>query len=217
MAKDRRKLGEILLGAGLIDDLQLASALAQQQQWGGKLGTKFVEMGFVDENALALVLAKQFGLKFVIIDKVQVPAPAVDALKPDVAKKYQVMPFQFDENTITLAIPDPTDFKPLEELGFMFGQKLKLVVATEGDIKRAISKYYDAPEEEPSVGKASMPETEAATDAEPSSPPAASPQSNGNSGGMEISQKAVLETLVNMLIEQGVISKEDLMARLKKK
>lgn len=50
--KESIRLGEALLKAGLLDNFQLQSALGRQRQWGGRLGTALIELGFIDEGTL---------------------------------------------------------------------------------------------------------------------------------------------------------------------
>ena len=47
----RIKIGDLLVKAGVITELQLKAALAEQSQWGGKLGDILVRMEFVTEGS----------------------------------------------------------------------------------------------------------------------------------------------------------------------
>ena len=58
----RPKLGELLVMAGAIDQIQLGAALADQRQFGHPLGATLVRMGFLDEEALIRTLARQLKL-----------------------------------------------------------------------------------------------------------------------------------------------------------
>ena len=58
----RRRLGELLIEAGVLDPTQLQAALAEQKKWGGKLGRTLVEMGFVDEDSMVRALSRQLKL-----------------------------------------------------------------------------------------------------------------------------------------------------------
>lgn len=58
----RLKLGEIVLRAGVIDQLQLDSALGEQRKWGGRLGIFLVKLGYVTEEDLVNAVASQLNL-----------------------------------------------------------------------------------------------------------------------------------------------------------
>ena len=64
----RIKIGDLLVKAGVITDLQLRAALAEQQQWGGKLGDILVRMEFLTEEILVRALSKQTGLPLGIVE-----------------------------------------------------------------------------------------------------------------------------------------------------
>ena len=53
MAAIKKKLGELLIEAGLIDEMQLKSALSYQKEWGGRLGAVLIRKGFVQETAMS--------------------------------------------------------------------------------------------------------------------------------------------------------------------
>src|SRR5438270_14099445 len=58
----RIRIGDLLVKAGVITDLQLKAALAEQSQWGGKLGDILVRMEFITEEVLVRALSKQPGI-----------------------------------------------------------------------------------------------------------------------------------------------------------
>ena len=89
------RLGELLVGEGLITRAQLDSALTAQQIFGGRLGTNLVEHGFVNEVDLARLLAKQLDVPMVDPNALAEVDDRVLALIPgDLAREYAVVPFR---------------------------------------------------------------------------------------------------------------------------
>ena len=64
----RLRLGEMLVQAGVIDEHQLSSALADQSRRGRPMGTTLVEMGFLGETELLPALAHQLGVPMARLD-----------------------------------------------------------------------------------------------------------------------------------------------------
>ena len=58
----RIRIGDLLVKAGVITELQLKAALAEQLQWGGKLGDILIRMEFLTEEVLVRALSKQTGI-----------------------------------------------------------------------------------------------------------------------------------------------------------
>jgi len=145
MAKKKR-LGEILLEAGLINETQLASALSSQKTWGGKLGSTLVRMGFVSEAGILKCLSAQLHLPSADFRKLSVSPKAIQAVPFRIAQKYSVMPVALKEElgkkTVILAMADPTNLDAIGEIQFQAGVRVRPVVAAESSINKAIDKYY---------------------------------------------------------------------------
>lgn len=140
----KRRLGEILMDAGLIDELQLKAALSEQKKWGGKLGRTLVEMGFVDEESMVLALSRQLGVPAVDLDRLALPDDIVHWMKLDVAERYAVFPLGGDAGArlLQIATSDPTNLDALQELSFKTGMKIQPSVAGTLAIEKAIRRYY---------------------------------------------------------------------------
>src|SRR5262245_23341498 len=93
----KRRLGEILLAAGLVTDSQLSAALHSQNTWGGKLGSTLIRMGFVREEDLLACLSTQMRLPSVNLGKVKISPRAIQALPHRIAEKYNVIPVALKE------------------------------------------------------------------------------------------------------------------------
>src|SRR6266498_938794 len=111
---EAKKLGDMLKDAGLIDDFQLQSALSHQRNWGGKLGSIFIELDFVKEEQLAKVIAEKLKTPYINLFDPEVTDDVIRLIKPEVAKKYQVVPAKKDKGTLILAMSDPLDIESID-------------------------------------------------------------------------------------------------------
>lgn len=142
---ERKKLGELLIEGGLIDQYQLKSALAHQRQWGGRIGANVVKLGFISEDELVGFLSRAFNLPSVNLRSVKVPAAIIGAVPKDVAKKYAIVPLQqsADKKVLTVAMSDPTNLLALDELTFLVNARITPVIASDAAIEEALQHYYD--------------------------------------------------------------------------
>lgn len=142
---ERKKLGELLIEGGLIDQYQLKSALAHQRQWGGRIGANVVKLGFVSETELVQFLSRHFNLPSVNLHAVKVPANVVTAVPKDIAKKYGIVPLQqsADKKQLIIAMSDPTNLQVLDELQFLVNARVSPVIASDMAIEEALHHYYD--------------------------------------------------------------------------
>ena len=142
LAVARIRLGDLLIMAGLIDQLQLQSALALQKQWGGKLGDVLVNNGFLDEMMLWRGLSKQLGVPLVCLPDEHL-APGIEKLLPlIVCEKHSIFPLLREEKTLTLATSDPNNIGGLDEVAFRVGARLRIVLAPDREIEWAIRRYH---------------------------------------------------------------------------
>ena len=134
----------MLIEAGLISETQLKAALNEQRKWGGRLGRTVVELGFVTETAIGLVLAKQLELPSIDLDTTELPAGAPTWLRLDLCERYGVFPLELNPGAraISIATSDPTNVEHLQALEFATNLKVLPTVATASAIERAIRKYY---------------------------------------------------------------------------
>jgi hypothetical protein len=140
---DVKKLGDLLIEAGLIDDFQLQSALSQQRNWGGKLGNVLIELEFIREEDLARVISEKLKIPYVNLFEPEIPPDVIKLVKAETAKKYTVMPAKKDKGMLMLAMTDPLDIEAIDEIRFITGLTIKPCLAMKAEITDAIKKYYD--------------------------------------------------------------------------
>jgi type IV pilus assembly protein PilB len=140
----RKRLGELLIDAAVLDEAHLKAALVEQRKWGGKLGRTLVEMGYVDEDSMMRALSRQLGVQAVDLDHVQLPPNIVQLMRVDLCERYGIFPVGGDPKTrvLQLASSDPTNVEALQELAMATNAKILCVVATGSAIDRAIRRYY---------------------------------------------------------------------------
>jgi hypothetical protein len=222
LGKKRKRLGDMLVEEGIINKEQLAEALLYQGTWGCKLGEVFISRGILTALDIASVLEKQLGLTRITLDEIVIPSPALKAVDVDMADKYCIIPVDVDERTITIATVDPTDLRTQDALSFALGRTVKPVLALEYDIKAAIDKYYRGiiekqppPEAPVSAGDVPARPQPATLPAEeiPSWPDAGKSTSASEKDAGDLNSR--FESLVALLMQKGVLTKEELLRLLK--
>jgi type IV pilus assembly protein PilB len=140
------RLGEILIQAGIIDKLQLNTALKYQREWDRKLGESLVELGFISEQVLAKVLSKFLEVPSVELTQTKISPLAIQKVPRRLAEKYGLMPLDVigepPRATLLVAMIDPTNLVAIDEVAFTSACKVKAVVATHTDVDQAIRRHY---------------------------------------------------------------------------
>jgi type IV pilus assembly protein PilB len=140
--KSAGRLGDILVGAGLITEDQLELALNEQAQTDEKLGAVLQRLGIVTEKAIARILASQAGVSHVSLGDEWIQREAVDLIPVEFAELQRVFPITIRGNTLVLAMSNPVDLEAIDEAGRLTGHYIEVVHATDSDIKDAITQYH---------------------------------------------------------------------------
>ncbi|MCX7704652.1 MAG: ATPase, T2SS/T4P/T4SS family [bacterium] len=139
---ERKLLGEMLIEAGLLTEKQLEEALKEQVKTGRFLGRILVEKGLVDEKELKRVLSLQAGIEMIDLKNTVIDKNAISVFPSALAKTYNVLPIKLEKNVLTLAVGDTLSLNIQDDISFILGYKIKMVLADEDDIKENINVYY---------------------------------------------------------------------------
>lgn len=141
-----KKLGTILVGLGLIDADQERAALEYSARWGLPFGQTCVRMGLLDEHTVTQGLSVQMGAPSVALAGLAV-APEVLALVPaSIAERDRVIPLRVDRGAgravLLVAVSNPRNLGPLDELTFRTGMRVSPVLASDADLDAALFRFY---------------------------------------------------------------------------
>ncbi|WP_136513061.1 type IV-A pilus assembly ATPase PilB [Geomonas edaphica] len=139
------RLGELLVTNNLINKEQLKQALAEQKAAGGqlRLGSILVRDGLINEADLTSFLSKQYGVPTINLADYEVDAAVVKIIPAEIAHKYQIVPVNRAGSTLIIAMSDPSNIFAIDDIKFMTGYNVEVVVVAESAIKAAIDKLYD--------------------------------------------------------------------------
>ena len=137
------RLGERLIEAGLITKAQLEEALREQKRSGGLLGSNLIRLGHIREEDLLQFLSQQYGFPSVDISQMEIPQDVLRLVPVDVVQKHKVLPVSRAGSTLVLAMTDPTNYLVIDDIKFLTGYNIDVVVAEETALKKSIDRHYD--------------------------------------------------------------------------
>ncbi len=139
----RKKFGEILIEAGVLNETTVRVALEKQKGSGKRLGQILEEMGRITEKDLTVTLAHQFGLKAVKnLAKHSYAKELLDLIDGETALKSYVFPLKRTNNVLYVAIANPLDITTLDDLRFRTGLRVTPHLSTPSEIQAAIQAHY---------------------------------------------------------------------------
>jgi len=143
-----KRIGQILIDLGLVDELQLETMVEEQSSRGGELlGRVGVSLGFYTDEQLGEALAEQWGTTFVTLYDRQIPSDVIHLISEPMAQLYRVVPLELKGNRLTVASADPQKIQIADELRTLLGYDVHICVATEAEITKTIEKLFSSENE----------------------------------------------------------------------
>ncbi|MBM4141446.1 MAG: type IV-A pilus assembly ATPase PilB [Nitrospira sp.] len=136
------KLGQLLIASNVISEEQLKEALNLQRREGGRLGTNLVNLGYITEEKLVTFLSRQCGVPAIDLSDYKIDPLLLKLIPVDMARKYLIMPVARVGATLTIAMADPSNVFAIDDVKFMTGYNVEVVVSGESPILNAISTHY---------------------------------------------------------------------------
>jgi type IV pilus assembly protein PilB len=140
----KKRLGELLLEAGVIDEAMLQSALGHQRRWGGRLGQALLDLKLVSEAVIVEALSRKSGIEVARLNDLEPYAleQATKLVPREFAQRNNVFPMAADTSSITVAMSDPTNLALTDELRFRTGRRVKVCIGGDREIAEAIRSHY---------------------------------------------------------------------------
>jgi type IV pilus assembly protein PilB len=135
-------LGGLLVKKSIITTEQLSRVKNDQQQKGAPLVLSLIKAGLIKDEDLLMCLHQEYRLPILDLQSIE-PSPEVLRLIPgNLAQKHHVLPLSRNGSLITLAVADPSNLAAFNEIKFLSGCDVKVVLAQAGAIEKAIQKHY---------------------------------------------------------------------------
>lgn len=137
------RLGELLVRENLISLQQLQKAQEAQKVEGGKLGFHLTKLGYIEESQLTEFLSRQYGVPAINLAEFEIDAEIIKLIPKEVAQKHQIVPVNRAGGSLIVAMSDPSNIFAIDDIKFLTGYNIEVVVSAEASIQAAIEKYYN--------------------------------------------------------------------------
>lgn len=137
-----KHLGELLVERGVLDQEQVAMAMAYQKEKGGLFGEILVELKFATEEDIAQALTCQYGFPYLPLANYEIDQDVLDSVPANVCRQFCLIPIDKIGKSLTLAMADPLNVNAIEDVELISKCSVQTFVATGSDVREAIRKYY---------------------------------------------------------------------------
>ncbi|WP_159883451.1 GspE/PulE family protein [Paenibacillus puerhi] len=138
----RKRIGDLLVEAGLLTQDQLTKALQEQRETKMRLGEFLINRSYITEQQLIEVLEFQLGIPHIQLFRQKIDPKVINLIPQRVAEQHQVLPVRVEGNKLFLAMADPLDYFAIDELRMSTGLRIEPTIAAREELQRAIRRYY---------------------------------------------------------------------------
>jgi type IV pilus assembly protein PilB len=135
-------LADILVDLGFVSPDKVAEIRREAESSGVGTVDLLVANKVVRPEDVTQAKAAHFGAEVVNLKEIKIADDVISSIPRHIAKKYRVVPVFKHENSLTVALADPSDLDTIDSLTHLLHMEINLQVASEADIEAALSKYY---------------------------------------------------------------------------
>jgi type IV pilus assembly protein PilB len=136
------RVAELLVRGGVVSRDQLNKAQQKERDSGSSVMKELVQLGFTTEQTLTEFLAKQFGIEKIELSPEEIEESVFALVPPQLTQKHQLVPTKLTGSTLTVAMADPTDLVAINEIKFITGYGVRVVLASPSAIKKTLDHRF---------------------------------------------------------------------------
>ena len=138
------RLGELLVREKLISLQQLRHAQEEQRKSGNKLGFALAKLGFISDGEITNFLSSQYRLPAIDLANTELDKELAKVVTREVCERHTIIPVARNGASVVIAMADPTNLNAIDDIKFLTGFNVEVVVAAENAIMEALEKIYAA-------------------------------------------------------------------------
>lgn len=144
-------IGKILISQGFLSEEQFAEALEEKQRSGKLMSHILVDLGFVKQEIVLDTISDHLNMEVVQLNQLDIPQQITNMINASWARMYRIVPIDFFDNVLTVAMADPLNPNCLDDLRFILNCEVKGAISNPKDIDAALDKYYGPEDAENSI------------------------------------------------------------------
>src|SRR5258706_8774316 len=136
------RFAELLVKNEIVTREQLIEAQKKERENSSSITKEVVRLGFTSEETLTEFLAKQFGIETIELAPGDIEDAIFSLVPPQIIQKHQLIPDKVMDSTLTIAMADPTDLVAINEVKFVTGYGVRVVLSVPSGIKKTLDHRF---------------------------------------------------------------------------
>ncbi|HYT59179.1 MAG TPA: ATPase, T2SS/T4P/T4SS family [Haliangiales bacterium] len=127
---------------GLVDDLQLEEVAQEHTRSGKPVIQILQDFGLLDLETVLQLMADHLGTEVVELRDLELTGDVLQTVPSTAARMHQCIPVAVYGSSVRVAVADPLNPAVVDELSYLTGKEVQVVVADPAQIEKAINKFY---------------------------------------------------------------------------
>ncbi len=140
--QQRKRIGDLLVEAGVLPQERLQEALKEQRESKLRLGDLLIQRGYITEQQFIQVLEVQLGIPHIQLYRQKIEPKVINMIPQRLAEQHTVLPLRVEGSKLIVAMADPLDYFAIDELRMSTGFRIEPTLASKDELQRAINRYY---------------------------------------------------------------------------
>lgn len=136
------RLGTLLMESGLVTPNQMQEALIEHKKKKLKLGQILIRKGIITESQVVGLLSQQLKIRKFQHDKFAIDLDLASIIPAKIATKYQVVPLNFSDYLVEVAMIDPLDIDAIDTIEQYTRKEVEPIICTEHDFNHLFKSLY---------------------------------------------------------------------------
>jgi len=141
MARKQKKLGDILVGWGVITQAALKTAIEHAKKEGMRVGEALIALALADEEDVTKALATQYDMEYIDLDQKVSGVRDMGLIPEDLIRKHLVLPLGRENGRLKVVITDPLDLETLDMLHFRLNCDIETCLASRTKVRNYIDEF----------------------------------------------------------------------------
>lgn len=137
-----KKLGELLIEAGIISEEKLKDALSKQKETGKRIGEVIVDMQLALEDEIQDLLARQLGLPKIDLYEERIDPDVARMVPAEMIKRHQAFPVKKEGNQLIVAMVDPLNLLAIDDFRLSTGMDIMPHITSPSAIAHAFDQFF---------------------------------------------------------------------------
>lgn len=142
MQPTAQTIEDILLAQGILNPDQMSAIKLENINTGQPVEKIILAHNFASPEQISQARSQLLGVPYINLENIAISPEVLNLIPEAVARRYKLIPFQKDADSLWVAMTDPLDLQVVQFIEKKSGKRIRRFMSDEGSILKAINDQY---------------------------------------------------------------------------